>query len=103
MTIQLYRIKIGDMQNVLISRGYKQSFEEDDMALLRSRHSLDEVRRAYSTGDADMKLRSYHLPKYQQDMIEVLADDSGLSRAGVIRQIIDEWYELKVASENGND
>lgn len=89
------------MQTVLVPKGYSQAFKEADMALLRSRQSLEEVARAYSTGDADMKLRSYHLPKYQQDMIDVLAEDSGLSKAGVVRQILDEWYEIKVASENG--
>ena len=67
------------------------------MALLRTSQSLDMVRGAYEEGGTTNKLRSYHLPEYQLLMIDALADDSGLSKAGVMRQIIDEWYALKVS------
>ena len=66
------------------------------MALLRSDESRKKVINAFQTQKAGKSLRSYHLPKYQLSIIDVLAEDSGLSKAGVIREIIDEWYELKV-------
>lgn len=73
------------------------------MALLRNSQSLDLLKEAYQSGDAEKDLRSYYIPRYQQQMLEVLASDSGLSRAGVIREIIDEWYDLKVKSiEDGS-
>lgn len=78
---------------------YTQKLEGDDMALLRSPESLDAIRRVYQSGSSDMELRSYHLPAYQRDIIEILARDSSLSKAGVVRQIIDEWYKLKAAGE----
>ena len=68
------------------------------MALVRSRPSLDALTEAYQSGDANKDLRSYYISKYQQKMIDVLAEDSGLSKGGVIREIINEWYDFKVAS-----
>ncbi len=72
------------------------------MALVRNRPSLDALIEAYQNGDADKDLRSYYITRYQQRMIDILAEDSGLSKGGVIREIIDEWYDFKVKSmENG--
>lgn len=78
--------------------GYKQPIGDGDMALVRSRPSLDALKEAYREGDADKDLRSYYIPRYQQRMIDILAEDSGLSKGGVIREIINEWYNLKVQS-----
>ena len=71
------------------------------MALVRSRPSLDALKKAYQTGNPDKDLRSYYIAKYQQAMIDILANDSGLSKGGVIREIIDEWYDFKVQSMEG--
>jgi methionine synthase I (cobalamin-dependent) len=83
----------------MISSGYTQKLKGDDMALLRRPESLQAIKDAYQQHGADMLMRTYHLPEYQRIMIDILAKDSGLSKAGVMRQIIDEWYESNVESK----
>jgi hypothetical protein len=77
----------------MVISGYTQKLKRDDMALFRRPESLEAIKKAFESRGADMKLRSYHLPEYQQVLIDILAKESGLSKAGVVRQIIDEWYE----------
>ena len=76
--------------------------EVDNMSLIRSSQSLKEVREAYRGGSADKALRSYFLPKYQQDIIEILHGESGDSKGAVVRTIIDEWVELKLRETGGH-
>jgi len=71
------------------------------MELLRNSQTREAAEAAYKHGQPENRLRSYHLPEYQLEMIDVLARESGLSKAGVIRQIIDEWYRLKLGG-NGS-
>lgn len=66
------------------------------MALLRDGRTVDELRAAFEKGGTKKHLRSYSLPEYQLEIIDLLVEDSGLSKAGVLRHIIDEWCEDKL-------
>jgi len=76
--------------------GYSQKLEAD-MTLIRSRQALAEIVVAYQEGSPEKVLRSYFLPAYQVDVIDLLAKDTGLSKGAVVRNIIDEWYAARVA------
>ncbi|MCA9960000.1 MAG: ribbon-helix-helix protein, CopG family [Chloroflexota bacterium] len=73
------------------------------MTLLRSDKVLEAIKKAYQDGKTNKYLRSYHLPEYQLEIIDLLSNDSGLSKAGVIRQIIDEWYVQNVAERTSSE
>jgi hypothetical protein len=72
------------------------------MSLLRSPQSLSEIGEAYRDGSADKDLRSYFIPKYQQDIIDILNRESGKSKGDVVRTIIDEWVALKLRENGGH-
>ncbi len=76
--------------------------EVDDMSLIRSSQSLDEIREAYRGGSADKALRSYFLPKYQQEIIDILNKESGKSKGEIVRTIIDVWVELMLREGGGH-
>jgi len=72
------------------------------MALIRSPESLKEIEEQYRYGDkGKMSLRSYHLPPYQIEIIDVLAKDTGKSKADVVRDLIDEWCAIQFVRESG--
>lgn len=74
------------------------------MPLVRSRQSLEKIKDQYrhgKRGHGNMEFRSYHLQPYHAAIIDMLAQDGGLSKANVVRQIIDEWCEMKISGENG--
>ena len=66
------------------------------MSIVRSPNSLTIIRNAYE-GDGDLKLTSLHVRAGQKIMLEELARLSGESQASVLRAILDEWCEQKLA------
>lgn len=73
--------------------------EVKGVALVRSPESLQRIVAAYRSGETDKKLRSYMLPDYQLAIIDQLCEETGESKAGVIRGIIDEWVEAMMTKE----
>ena len=74
------------------------TMNEDVMSeLLNDVQAKQIVVGARSGGSDKLSLRSYHLPEYQYQMIDALADLHDMSKAAVLRQIIDEWYILKLS------
>lgn len=71
------------------------------MALVRSPESLRRIQAAYRSGETDKQLRSYMLPDYQLAIIDQLCQETGQSKAGVVRGIIDEWVEALLKERNG--
>lgn len=66
------------------------------MKLIRSHQSLARIKELYEGGSPDKALRSYYLPEFQLELIDFLADDTGLSKGGVLRNIIDEWLHQQL-------
>lgn len=66
------------------------------MSIVRSADSLAIIKRAYE-GNGDLKLTSLHVRGGQKELLEELARRSGESQASVLRAIIDEWCEIKLA------
>jgi hypothetical protein len=64
--------------------------------LLNDAQAKSIVMFAREAGSDEMMLRSYYLPDYQRRMVEALAELHDMSKAAVIRQIIDEWYSLRL-------
>lgn len=69
------------------------------MSIVRSANSLTVIRKAYE-GNGDLKLTSLHIRAGQKDMLEELARRGGESQASVLRAILDEWCEMKLAEES---
>lgn len=74
---------------------------EIEMSLIRSPESLKQIKKAYQYSDADKWLRSYFLSNYQLEIIDILQAESGISKGGVVRQIIDEWVNMKLRENGG--
>ena len=68
------------------------------MSLVRSAQSLDLVRHAYET-NGELVKGLFQLRKGQKELIEGLAESSQVAQAAVVRTIIDEWCEMKLAAE----
>jgi len=83
-----------------MSIGYLTKDRRADMKLVRSRRSLNKIKSTYHSGGTKKELRSYYLPGYQINIIDLLHEDTAMSKGGVVRSIIDEWIELKLR-ENG--
>lgn len=66
------------------------------MSIVRSANSLAIIRKAYE-GNGDLKLTSLHVRAGQKNMLEELARLSGESQASILRAILDEWCEQKLA------
>ncbi len=59
--------------------------------LIRNAETLTKLREALEKAGSAKHLRSYYLPEYQLLILDILAEDSGNPKGGVIRAIIDEW------------
>ena len=66
------------------------------MALIRSGETLEKIKQAYRDGAAGKELRSYYMPAYQRQIIDILAEEAASSKGHVLRQIIDEWCEARL-------
>lgn len=67
------------------------------MPLPREKQSLNVIKKAYRvTGEVEYAKALYHLRKEQKDMLEELARVNGTSQVAVLRDIIDEWREMKL-------
>jgi hypothetical protein len=66
------------------------------MSIVRSADSLAILRKAYE-GNGELQTTSIKVRKSQKEMIDELANQSGESQASVLRAIIDEWCEMKLA------
>ena len=72
----------------------KGTHREVKMPLLRSAESLDALQVVYSANNnGTKKLRSYFLSSRHQDIIDLVAEHTGKSKAEVVRDIIDEWAD----------
>ena len=69
------------------------------MAIVRSASALDAIRNAYE-GEGDLVLTSLQIRRGQKELLETLAKQGGESQASVLRAIIDEWCESKLAMSN---
>jgi len=83
-----------------MSVGYLTKDRRADMELVRSQQSLNKIKSAYHFGGTKKVLRSYYLPGYQLNIIDLLHNDAAMSKGGVVRSIIDEWIQLKLR-DNG--
>lgn len=66
------------------------------MSIVRSAESLAIIKEAYE-GNGELQTTSIKVRKGQKEMIDKLASQSGESQASVLRAIIDEWCEMKLA------
>jgi len=75
-----------------------QKKEGDLMALVRNpAETLPKILSAYQKGGTEMILQSLNFRGYQDEIINILAEDSGArGKADVVRRIIDEWAEIKL-------
>lgn len=74
---------------------------EASVALIRSAQSLKNIEEQYRHGQrGKMDLRSYFLQPYHQEIIDILARDTGKAKAEVVRELIDEWCELRLKERN---
>lgn len=73
--------------------------KEITMSLVRSAHSFKLIKDAYE-GNGDLVITSLQVRKGQKDLLEGLADLNSSSQAAVLRTIIDEWCESKIAQRS---
>lgn len=73
------------------------SHTEVGMALIRTDQSLEQIEQAYRHGDkGNMVLRSYYMLPYQLKIIDILAQETGKGKAEIVRDLVDEWCEMKL-------
>lgn len=65
------------------------------MSLVRSARSLELVKNAYE-GNGGLVITSLQVRQGQKEMLEGLAELNNSSQAAVLRNIIDEWCEMKL-------
>lgn len=68
------------------------------MSLVRSSASLELVKKAYE-GNGDLVMTSLQVRKDQKLMLEGLARMNSSYQAAVLRTILDEWCEMKLAHQ----
>lgn len=68
------------------------------MSVVRSGASLAAVKEGRE-GSGRLVLVSYHIRHSQREMLRRLAEDSGESQATILRAILDEWGEMKIAQQ----
>ena len=68
------------------------------MTLIKTEQTKVAIEKAYSAHEDKKALRSYFLPVYQQQIIDILHESTGSSKGAIVRAIIDDWLELSTGN-----
>lgn len=67
------------------------------MSVVRSRDALDILTEAYASADGTTVPKRWDLRAEQVDMIRQLSERYSESQVSILRAIVDEWREMKLA------